>query len=178
MNIYERIASMFTFANICFVMMYPWLSPVLQDIVRGTSFLILIMVSTIWFSGHVQQTYIELFDSFHLQIMGDSSEIQLEELQNINAIHSAVLIPNANAIPTAIKLSIIGICDILFHVVPCFLIGLPNAISIIITYMIMVVWYVIKKDKIADIYAPSVNAKRAFIITGVVAVMFVLIKSM
>ena len=90
MNIYERIASMFTFANICFVMMYPWLSPVLQDIVRGTSFLILIMVSTIWFSGHVQQTYIELFDSFHLQIMGDSDKMQLEELQNINTIHSAI----------------------------------------------------------------------------------------
>ena len=176
MNIYERIASMFTFANICFVMMYPWLSSVLQDIVRGTSFLILIMVSTIWFSGHVQQTYIELFDSFHLQIMGDSGKIQLEELQNINAIHSAVIIPNT--IPTAIKLSIVGICDILFHVVPCFLIGLPTAISIIITYMIMVVWYVIKKDKIADIYAPSVNAKRAFIITGIVAGIVVIIRLM
>ena len=161
---------MFTFANICFVMMYPWLSPVLQDIVRGTSFLILIMVSTIWFSGHVQQTYIELFDSFHLQIMGDSDEIQLEELQNINEI--------PNTVPTAIKLSIVGICDILFHVVPCFLIGLPTAISIIITYMIMVVWYVIKKDKIADIYAPSVNAKRAFIITGIVAGIVVIIRLM
>ena len=172
MNIYERIASMFTFANMCFVMMYPWLSSVLQDIVRGTSFLILIMVSTIWFSGHVQQTYIELFDSFHLQIMGDSGEIQLEELHNINT----VIIPNK--IPTAIKLSIVGICDILFHVVPCFLIGLPNAISIIITYMIMVVWYVIKKDKIADIYAPSVNAKRAFIITGIVAGIVVIIRLM
>ena len=174
MNIYERIASMFTFANICFVMMYPWLSPVLQDIVRGTSFLILIMVSTIWFSGHVQQTYIELFDSFHLQIMGDSGEIQLEKLQNINEIPTAI----PNTIPTAIKLSIVGICDILFHVVPCFLIGLPNAISIIITYMIMVVWYVIKKDKIADIYAPSVNAKRAFIITGIVAGIVVIIRLM
>ena len=175
---------MFTFTNMCFLMIYPWLSHVLKDIVSGTSFLILIMVSTIWFSGHVQQTYIELFDSFHLQIMGDSDEIQLKELQNINAIHSAihcaihsaVIIPNT--IPTAIKLSIVGICDILFHVVPCFLIGLPTAISIIITYMIMVVWYVIKKDKIADIYAPSVNAKRAFIITGIVAGIVVIIQLM
>jgi len=151
MNIIKRVISMFTFINMCFLMMYPWLSPALKDIVSGTSFLILIMVSTIWFSGNVKQVYTELFDTFYSQIMGETP----------------------NNISSITKLSTVAIGDILFHVAPCLLIGFPlHAISILIAYLIMILWYIIQKDKITEIYTPSVNVKRAFIIGGVVSVVF------
>ena len=147
---------MFTFTNMCFLMIYPWLSSVLKDIVSGTSFLILIMVSTIWFSGNVKQVYTELFDTFYFQIMGDTPTIS-----------------------SVTKLTTVLIGDILFHVAPCLLIGFPlHAVSILIAYLIIIVWYIIQKDNIAEIYTPSVNVKRAFIIGGVVSVLFAIYRLM
>jgi hypothetical protein len=137
-------------------MIYPWLSSVLKDIVSGTSFLILIMVSTIWFSGNVKQVYTELFDTFYFQIMGDTPTIS-----------------------SVTKLTTVLIGDILFHVAPCLLIGFPlHAVSILIAYLIIIVWYIIQKDNIAEIYTPSVNVKRAFIIGGVVSVLFAIYRLM
>ena len=62
------------------------------------------------------------------------------------------------------------LADILFHVVPVRLIGLPmGSHSILIAYGLLITWYSQVRERIGEIYAPSVPADYAMCCTGVAA---------
>ena len=136
---WARLASMYTILNLCAVLMIRWLPEFLKDIVRASTLLILVVI-VIAFNP---QAYGELFDSFA---------------------------PDYVSIPSSIKMGIMFIADILFHVVPVVLIGLPQVShSILIAYGILIAWYSQVRERIGEIYSPSVPADDAVRCTGVLA---------
>lgn len=139
---------MYTNLNLIFVLLIRWLPESVQDIVRASTFLILVVVSTVWFSGDLVRTYGELVDSF---IRGQSF-----------------------ALPRVVRIGIAAAGDILLHVVPVFAIGLPQmGRSFLIAFGILSTWYATARRHIHAIYAPSIQGKKAdrgILVAGMVAV--------
>jgi len=138
---------MYTNLNLVFVLLFRWLPESVQDIVRASTLLIFVVVSTIWFSGDLVRTYGELADSF---ISGQSF-----------------------ALPRVVRIGIAAAGDILLHVVPVFAIGLPQmGRSFLIAFGILSTWYATARRHIHAIYAPSIQGKKAdrgIMIAGIVS---------
>jgi hypothetical protein len=141
-EMWARLFHMYTILNLCFVVVHRWMPEWIQDIIRASTALILVVVATsVWFSGNVTTIYGELFDSF---------------------------IPHSTLSHTA-KIAIVAMGDGLFHIVPHLVIGMPRvATSFIWAYGIMLVWYSTVRNNIKEIYSPSVPADRGIVVAGVV----------
>jgi len=141
----ERLIGMYTNANICGVLLFPWMPELMQDSVRASSFLILVAVATVWFSGNLIEVYHDLVDSFT---------------------------PDGWVIPDSIKTAIMIFYDALFHVVPCLILGLPYYVhSLFMAYGMLVVWYVMMRHRLPSIYSPKVSFGRGIAVAGVVGLM-------
>jgi len=135
----QRIACMFTIINLFFVLTFSYYPSDIQDIIRATTLLILVVVATIWLSGNITCVYGELYDSF------------LEH-------------PNSTEIE---KHFIVFLADVALHIVPVIVLGTPHSyLSVIIAYGLLLVWYTALGNKIGQIYTPSVNGKRAIALGG------------
>ena len=138
---WRRLLSMYTILNICAVLTISWMPEPIKDIIRASTLLILIVMITIWTSGKARIIYEELFDSFA---------------------------PN-NDIHPDIKFRITLVADFLLHVVPVLVIGLPVlSHSMLIAYMILLMWYVPVREHISEIYSKSVPADTAILYAGIV----------
>ena len=173
MNLLERFASMFTTLNIaCLLFIYPNAPPAIKDILRGTSLIILLMVATIWFSGSLFEVYDDLFAEFgeplvaHLMKFSEKTEFAEPHVAEPMKFSQPV------------KRTILLIGDILFHVLPGHLVGLPtNPVSVLIAYCITLLWFFLNRDRITTIYSRSVTKKRvekSLVFTGIMALVFVL----
>ena len=143
---------MYTNLNLVFVLLFHWLPEDVQDVVRASTFLILVVVSTLWFSGDLIRTYGELVDSF-----------------------------GRFALPRVVRIGIAALGDFLLHVVPVFAIGLPNqGRSFLIAFGFLSSWYATARHRIHAIYAPSIQGKKAdrgIFVAGMVAVGSYMVKS-
>lgn len=141
----DRLLGMYTNANVCGVLLIPWMSELMQDMVRASTLLILIAVATVWFSGNLIEVYHDLVDSFT---------------------------PNGWVIPDSIKTGIMIFYDVLFHVVPCLILGLPYFVhSLFLAYGMLVAWYIIMRHKLPSIYSPKVSFGRGIAVAGIVGLM-------
>lgn len=139
----ERLASMYTNWNLCAVLASPWMPPAAQDVVRASTFLILVAVVTVWMSGNMLSIYEELFDSF---------------APNIILSHTT-------------KMGIMLLYDGLFHFLPFIILGLPTQpISVCIAYGIMLMWYIWARHRISSIYSPKIPFDRGMIVAGIMAI--------
>lgn len=133
----QRFASMFSTLNLLAILVFRWMPPLIKDVIRSTTLLIIIMLTTVWFSGHLFETYVQLFDSF--TVSHDYSR--------------------------STKIALLAINDVLFHILPCILIGLPtNPIGLIIAYSILLLWYYPNRNRIQEIYVPIITKKYTNII--------------
>lgn len=143
MNPLQRILSMFTTINLICVILFHSLSPWMQDIVRATTLLILTVVMYTWFTSDVFKVYEELFDSFSSQ----------------------------SDVTKPIKIGTVLVADLLFHVVPLFVVGFPiNITSYGIAYIIMFAWYRLWREYLPKIYSPRINTAGGMLTAGIVAV--------
>ena len=140
----ERLAMMYTNINMCGVLLFSYMPIFVQDIIRASTLLILVAVSTVWLSGNVLEVYHDLFDSFTPRIL---------------------------VIPDSIKTGIMVCYDILFHIVPCLILGLPyHIISYFIAYGIMLLWFIMIRNRLSYIYSPKISFKRGIIIAGILGI--------
>ena len=141
---WKRLASMYTNLNLVFVLLFHWLPEDVQDIVRASTLLILVVVSSIWFSGDLVRTYGELVDSF-----------------------------GRFSLPRVVRIGIAALGDFLLHVVPVFILGYPNkGQSFLIAFGLLSTWYATARRHIHAIYAPSIQGKKAdrgIFVAGMVA---------
>jgi hypothetical protein len=125
---------MYTTLNvIALLLFYQHASEYVRDIMRASTLLILVVVATsVW--SRPFSIYKALFDS--------------------------VASPAYQAsIPLYTKYGIVFIFDMLFHVVPLLVIGLPHYdISMLIACGILLVWYAIARRRIHEIYTPIISA--------------------
>jgi len=139
---------MYTNLNLVFVLLFRWLPEDIKDIVRASTFLILVVVSSIWFSGDLVRTYGELADSF----------ISVRSI----------------ALPRVVRIGIAALGDFLLHVVPVFVLGYPNkGQSFLIAFGLLSSWYATARSHIHAIYAPSIQGKKAdrgILVAGIVAI--------
>ena len=142
---------MYTNLNLVFVLLFRWLPESVQDIVRASTFLILVVVSTIWVSGDLVRTYDELVDSF----------ISTQSTRRF-------------ALPRVMRIGIAAMGDILLPVFPIYMIGLPRmGSSFLFAFGILSAWYATARNRIHEIYAPSIQGRKAdygMITAGIVAV--------
>jgi hypothetical protein len=138
---------MYTNINLVFVLLFRWLPENIKDIVRASTLLILVVVSTIWFSGDLVRTYGELADSF-IKIRSTS-------------------------LPRVVRIGIAALGDMLLHVVPVFILGYPReSRSFLIAFGLLSSWYATARRHIHAIYAPSIQgtkADRGIFVAGMVA---------
>ena len=140
----ERLLGMLTNANVCGVLLFPWMPAPVQDVIRASTLLILVAVATVWFSGNLIEVYHDLIDSFT---------------------------PAGWVIPDSIKTGIMIFYDALFHVVPFLVLGLPLYVhSLFIAYGMLVVWYIIMRHKLPSIYSPKVSFGKGIGVAGIVGV--------
>ena len=135
-----RFLSMYTTLNLLvLILFYQDASDTIQDIMRASTFLIAVVVATsVWINPF--PIYRTLFDSFAP--------------------------PKYQAtIPLHTKYGIVFIFDMLFHVVPLLVIGLPhNCISMLIACCILLVWYAVMHHRIHEIYTSDVSKDRGIIV--------------
>ena len=135
---------MYTNANVCGVLLFPWMPAPVQDVIRASTLLILVAVATVWFSGNLIEVYHDLIDSFT---------------------------PTGVLLPDSIKTGIMIFYDALFHVIPFLVLGLPLYVhSLFIAYGMLVVWYIIMRHKLPSIYSPKVSFGKGIVVAGIVGV--------
>lgn len=191
MNIYERFASMFTTLNVaCLLFIYPIAPPAIKDLLRGTSLIILFMVATIWFSGHLFEVYDELFAEFAepqvALLMKFSEKTEFVEKPLVSQLMNFAkqsefaepILAEPMKFSQSVKRAIVFGGDILFHILPGHLIGLPtNPVSILIAYCITLMWFFLNRERITMIYSRSITKKRvekSLIFVGIMAILFVM----
>jgi hypothetical protein len=157
---------MFTTLNVaCLLFIYPIAPPAIKDLLRGTSLIILFMVATIWFSGHLFEVYDDLYAEF------------AEPLVSL-PMNFAKQSEFVTKFTQPVKRAIVFGGDILFHILPGHLIGLPtNPVSVLIAYCITLLWFFLNRERITMIYSRSVTKKRvekSLIFTGMMAILFVM----
>jgi hypothetical protein len=132
MSCVQRLSSMYTNLNLGALVVYKWMPERIKDIIRASTLLILIVVASTWITGDVNTIYTELFDSFTIL------EISAEW-----------------------KNAIVFAADVLLHVVPVFIVGLPKTrISLLMGSGLLLTWYSMVRERIHQIYSPSVPADR------------------
>ena len=140
----ERLAMMYTNINTCGVLVFPYMPIFIQDVIRASTLFIMAAVATVWFSGNVIEVYHDLVDSFT---------------------------PDGFIVPDSIKTAIMIFYDMLFHVVPCLILGLPyRIISLVVAYALMVVWFIMTRHRLPFIYSSKVSFDRGIIVAGMVGV--------
>ena len=130
---------MYTTLNLLvLILFYKDASDTIRDIMRASTFLIAVVVATsVWINPF--PIYRTLFDSFA------PPEYQA-------------------TVPLNIKYGIVFIFDMLFHVVPLLVIGLPhNCISMLIACTILLAWYAVMHHRIHEIYTSDVSKVRGII---------------
>ena len=136
---------MYTNANVCGVLLFPWMPAFAQDVTRASTLLILVAVATVWFSGNLIEVYHDLVDSFT---------------------------PDGWVIPDFIKTGIMVFYDALFHVVPFLVLGLPHYMSsLFISYGMLMSWYLLMRRRLPYIYSPKVSFDRGIKVAGIVGLM-------
>ena len=136
---------MYTTLNlIILILFYEDSSAIIRDIMRASTFLILVVVATsVWYRPLT--IYKALFDSF-----------APPEYQLITPLYT--------------KYGIVCIFDILFHIVPLIVIGLPNhGTSMVVACTILLVWYSIVRKRIKEIYTTGLSTDRGISIAVVTA---------
>lgn len=135
---------MYTNINMCGVLLFVYLPEYVKDVIRASSMLILAAVATVWFSGSVLEVYHDLVDSFT---------------------------PRDVILPDYMKTWIMIFYDILFHIVPFVILGLPHRIiSIFVAYGIMVAWFMMTRHDLSSIYSSKVSFDRGMVSAGLVGV--------
>jgi hypothetical protein len=113
-----------------------------QDIIRASSFLVFLTVAAIWCSGNLAEIYSDLIDS---------------------------ITPPEIIVPELTKLFASILYDIVCHVLPFFILGLPQyASSIVIAYGIILAWYGFLHRYLSLIYTPHASFDLAMILVGIV----------
>ena len=111
----------------------PWLPEPVKDVVRASSLLILVVMATLWVKEDMIRIYGEVVDTFSLQ-----------------------------SIPKVVKIEIAFLFDMVLHVGPVLLLGLPtNGISYLWAAALLGAWYAWARNKIGWIYAPSIQGQKA-----------------
>lgn len=142
-NELERIGSMYTNINLIFILLYPYVNAAFQDIIRASTFLIFVAIVIVWLSGNVLLIYEKLYDSFL----------------------------NAPSVTHRTKLIIMFMLDIILHLVPFLILGVPrHGVSFLFAYGIMLSWYVLVRDRIGSIYVPNLLYDSTMTLVGVVSV--------
>lgn len=140
---------MYTHINLMGVIGFSYLSPPLQDVVRASTFLILMVILTVWFSGDLPQIYGELVQAL-LPLVQSFSPFSLS---------------------STITYVIAFVMDVLLHVVPCCMLGLPESpASFLVALLMLWCWYGIARPYIHEIYSPSVPADRGVVVASAVGV--------
>jgi len=148
---FTRLLLMYTNINLCGVGVYPWLSPVVKDVVRASTLLILVAVARVWLSGDAGSIYAELFNSFALS---GNAEV-------------------ADVLPTRIKQLCVIVFDVLFHIVPLVAVGVPKSpAALCIAVGLLLTWYAFTRNRIGEIYAPSVPADESIAFAAVTGLSF------
>lgn len=152
----KRFLCMLTYINLILLGGYLWMPAFIQDILRASTLLILIIIISQWFSGNITQIYEEFFNSI------------IPTNRNVTKQHSIFnMLLTMNPI---YKHYFVGIFDILLHVGPVILIGLPRyAISVLIAYICIMTWYYFAKEHITMIYIPSIKADKSLLVMTVFA---------
>ena len=128
-----RLASMYTNWNLVGVAASPWLPAPVKDIVRASSLLILVVMATLWVKEDMIRIYGEVVDTFSLQCL-----------------------------PKVVKIEIAFLFDMILHVGPVLLLGLPtNSLSFLYAAALLGMWYAWARNKIGWIYAPSIQGPKA-----------------
>jgi uncharacterized membrane protein YphA (DoxX/SURF4 family) len=124
---------MYTTWNLFGVAAYAHLPAGLQDVVRASSLIVLMVVAMVWWTADLGELYVDLFDSFA-----------------------------AIRIPRPIKIAAVGAADILTHVVPCLLVGLPqSAVSLMAAFLLVMGWYIGHgRERLERIYSRFTTADR------------------
>jgi hypothetical protein len=139
---WTRITSMYTHLNLVFVLLFRWLPANVQDIVRASTFLILVVVATVWVSGDLVGTYAEFLHSFGVL----PSESRL------------AIVAACDVLMHAVPVCAIGLPR--------------NGKSILIAFGILSSWYSSVRHRIDAIYVPSIQgptADRGVALAGFVA---------
>ena len=128
----------FTFVNWILMGLLVFIKqPFYKDIVRGTTMFCFAGVLSVWISCDIREVYNELFDSFFPQIDSDA------------------------------KMCIMFCGDMLLHVIPFLILGLPlTPLAIAIAYGILLVWYFWIKDRIHTVYPLCISSKLAMVLTS------------
>ena len=141
-----RFLSMYTTLNLFVLLLFYQNAPeYVCDILRASTLLILVVVATsVWTNPF--PIYRTLFDSFAP--------------------------PRYQAItPLYTKYGIVCIADILFHVVPLLVIGLPQyGISMLIACGILLAWYAMMHRRIHEIYTTDVSKEHGIVFAIVVTI--------
>jgi hypothetical protein len=132
-----RLVSMYTNWNLVGVAASPWLPEPVKDIVRASSLLILVVMATLWIKEDMIQIYGEVVDTFLPKV-------------------------TLCALPRVVKIEIAFLFDMVLHVGPVLLLGLPtNGLSFIYAAALLGMWYAWARNKIGWIYAPSIQGAKA-----------------
>lgn len=140
-----RFLSMYTTLNLFVLLLfYQNASEYVRDIMRASTFLIAVVVATsVWIKPF--PIYKALFDSFAP--------------------------PKYQAIvPLNTKYGIVFIFDMLFHVIPLVIIGLPHkGTSMLIACSILLLWYAVIRHWIHEIYTSRISTGRGICIAIITA---------
>jgi hypothetical protein len=141
----QRLSLMYTNINLLFVFLFHWMPVGLHDIIRASSLLVLVMVSTIWFSGDLFGIYVDLYNSFGA-------------MMDVSSTTKALTV----------------FCfDMLQHVAPVLYLGLPHSpTSLVFAYGLILTWYLSVKEKIGKIYVPTIFSDRSIAFGGLFVVLF------
>ncbi len=152
----QRITSMYTNWNLMGVAASPWLPEPVTDIIRASSLLILVVMATLWVKEDMIRIYGEVVDTF-------------------------LPIAHLRCLPKVVKIEIAFLFDIILHVGPVLLLGLPtNGLSFIYAAALLGIWYAWARNKIGWIYAPSIEgpkADRGVAVAILIALLFGILKT-
>jgi len=128
----KRLFSMITVMNLTSLFIYLIFKiQLMKDILASTSMTIFLMVYLFWLTGDIFQAYDEMLHSFNIHL------------------HNIYL-----------KYFLCFCIDFCIHVLPFIIMGLPlHKISIIISLLIVDIWYIIIYKNASYIYTPIVHSK-------------------
>jgi len=134
---------MYTNWNLVGVVASPWLPEPLKDVVRASSMLILVVMATLWVNEDMIRIYGEVVDTFLPKAL--------------------CTLPKALCtLPRVVKIEIAFLFDMVLHVGPVLLLGLPtNGVSFLWAAAFLGAWYAWARNKIGWIYAPSIQGQKA-----------------
>ena len=134
----SKILQYFTFLNWILIGLLVFIKqPFYKDIVRGTTMFCFAGVLSVWISCDIHEVYRIIYDSVFPQIDSDA------------------------------KMFIMFCGDMLLHVIPFLILGLPlTPLAIAIAYGILLAWYFWIKDRIYIVYPSCVSSKLSMGLTS------------